>query len=88
MPSIQRNNTVVINTTIRICVNSLLKKTKEIIQYYNYIRYITFSLYVNYHDFLSRLHLNNHRNYNISDDKWVGDVEGEDKKGLGGISNT
>jgi hypothetical protein len=36
----------------------------------------------------SALHFNIHTNYNISDDRSIGDVEGEDKKGLGGISST
>jgi hypothetical protein len=36
----------------------------------------------------SALHHNIHTNYNISDDKWIEDVEGEDRNGLGGISRT
>jgi hypothetical protein len=36
----------------------------------------------------SAWHLQIQRNHNISDDKWIEDVEGEDIKGLGGISST
>jgi len=36
----------------------------------------------------SALQVNIQTNYNISDDNWIEDVEGEDRKGLGGISST
>jgi hypothetical protein len=36
----------------------------------------------------SALHVNIHTNYNISVENWIEDVEGEDRKGLGGISST
>ena len=41
-----------------------------------------------FHRFIySALHFNIHTNYNISDDRSLGVIEGEDKNGLGGISS-